>query len=50
GSAFLTGKQIHAQALRTGIQDGHKSVVIETTLVDMYAKSGFRRGVEEARC
>ncbi|XP_064992410.1 pentatricopeptide repeat-containing protein At2g21090-like [Musa acuminata AAA Group] len=35
------GSSIHAQALRTGIQDGHNSVVIETTLVDMLSE---RRG------
>ncbi|THU64143.1 hypothetical protein C4D60_Mb01t23380 [Musa balbisiana] len=38
GTVFLTGKQIHAQAPRTGIQDGHNSVVIETALVDMFSK------------
>ncbi|WOK95309.1 Pentatricopeptide repeat-containing protein [Canna indica] len=39
-AALAAGKQIHAQVVRTGIHFGHNSLVVETALVDMYAKSG----------
>ncbi|XP_074556798.1 pentatricopeptide repeat-containing protein At2g13600-like isoform X2 [Curcuma longa] len=39
-AALACGKQIHAQAVRTGAQFGLNSVVLETALIDMYSKSG----------
>ncbi|XP_008789574.2 pentatricopeptide repeat-containing protein At2g13600-like [Phoenix dactylifera] len=39
-AALHSGKEIHAQALRTMAGDGDDHVVIKTALIDMYSKSG----------